>query len=51
MPAERILLVEGVDDYHVILHLQAGHDLRIVDREEFARRAEFNLCWKAFPCS
>jgi len=49
MPAERILLVEGVDDYHVILHLQAGHDLRIVDREEIRQTGGIQPLLESLP--
>lgn len=34
MAGEKILLVEGVDDYHVVLHLQGNHGIRVVDRKD-----------------
>jgi hypothetical protein len=34
MSGKKLLLVEGVDDRHVVLNLQGSHGIRVVDREE-----------------
>lgn len=49
MANKKILLVEGVDDYHVVLHLQSNHGIRVVDREDVRQLGGINPLLESLP--
>lgn len=49
MAGEKILMVEGVDDYHVVLNLQGKHGIRVLDREEIRRHDGLESLMESLP--
>jgi len=49
MASGKILLVEGVDDFHVVLHLQSNHGIRVVDKKEIRQLGGIEPLLESLP--
>lgn len=49
MPGKKLLLVEGIDDLHVILAIQGQREIRLLDKNEIKTNDGIDELLKSFP--